>query len=136
MVGNGSRGYLPLFAKLKPQSTCHGPRPGPTLAPQCSRGPPACPATESTRKDPRAEEHKHADVQKVNFVHSHMIYTCRARVVFLEHSQVVKFHLIIVMDVCPLRSHVYVLFFVSERSGRKPPAERSALHIIHIFVWP
>ena len=58
VVGNGSRGYLPLFATLSPQSTCHGPRPGPTCAPQCSCGPLACPATESTRKDPRAKERK------------------------------------------------------------------------------
>ena len=43
------------FSDFKPQRTCHGP---PVLAPQCSRGPPACPATESTRKDPRAEEQK------------------------------------------------------------------------------
>ena len=57
MGGNGSRGYLPV-ATLTPQSTCHGPRPGPTLAPQCSRGPPACPATESTRKNTRAGEQK------------------------------------------------------------------------------
>ena len=46
------RGYLPVFAALNPQSTCYGPQSGPTLAPQWSHGPPACPVTESTRKKP------------------------------------------------------------------------------------
>ena len=31
VVGNGSRGYLPIFSTLNPQHTCHGPRPGPIL---------------------------------------------------------------------------------------------------------
>ena len=47
-----------LLATLNAQSTCHGPRPGPTLAPWCSGGLPACPGAESTRKDPRPEEKK------------------------------------------------------------------------------
>ena len=41
---------------MSAQSTRHGARPGPTLAPSCTRGPPACPAAESTRKEPRAKE--------------------------------------------------------------------------------
>ena len=43
---------------MNPQSTCHGPRPGPTLAPWCSVGLPAFPGAESARKDPRPEEKK------------------------------------------------------------------------------
>ena len=42
-----------LLATLNPQSTCHGPLPGSTLASWCSGGLPACPGAESTRKDPR-----------------------------------------------------------------------------------
>ena len=53
-----------LLATLSPQSTCHGPRPGPTLSPWCSGGLPACYGAESTRKFPRPEEKKNADVQK------------------------------------------------------------------------
>ena len=55
-----------LLATLNPQSTCHGPRPGSTLVPWCSGGLPLCPGAESTRKDPRAEEKKNAEVQKKN----------------------------------------------------------------------
>ena len=73
VVGKGSRAYLPVFAALNPQNTCHGPRPGLTLAPQCSRGPPVCPATESTRKDPWAEEQKMPMCKKVHVVHRNMI---------------------------------------------------------------
>ena len=57
------RGYLQFFATLSPQSTCHRSRPGPTLAPWCTGGFPACPGAESTRKDPRPEEAKKNDVQ-------------------------------------------------------------------------
>ena len=71
VLGRPPRGYLPFFATLNPQSTCHGPGPGPTLAPWCSGGLPACPATESTRKDPRPEEKKSADEQKKNNLHTH-----------------------------------------------------------------
>ena len=52
------RGYLPVLATLNPQSTCHGPRPGPTLAPWCTGGLLACPGAENTRKDPRPDEKK------------------------------------------------------------------------------
>ena len=45
-----------LLATLNPKSTCHRPRPGPTLAPWISGGLPACPRVERTRKDPRPEE--------------------------------------------------------------------------------
>ena len=40
----------------------------------------------------------------------------------------------VIMDLCPLHSHGYVYwcFLVSERRGRKPPAERSALY--HLLV--
>ena len=58
VLGMLPRGYLPVFATLNPQSTCHVPRPGPTLAPWCSGGLPACPGAESTRKDPRPQEKK------------------------------------------------------------------------------
>ena len=44
------------LATLNPRSTCYGPRPGPTLAPRCSGGLPACPGAEGTRKDPRPGE--------------------------------------------------------------------------------
>ena len=44
---------------FEPQSTCHGPQPGPALAPWCSGGFPACPRAESKRKEgPRPEEKK------------------------------------------------------------------------------
>ena len=45
-------------ATLNPQSTCHGPRPGPTLAPWSTGGLPACRGAESTRNDPRSGEKK------------------------------------------------------------------------------
>ena len=65
----GGRKRIPwLFADFRdfrPPEHARRTRPGPTLAPQCSRGPPACPATESTRKDPRAEE-QNADVQETS----------------------------------------------------------------------
>ena len=41
---------------LNAQSTRHGARPGPILAPSCTGGPPACPAAESARKDSRPED--------------------------------------------------------------------------------
>ena len=58
VVGMPPCDYLPIFATLNPQSTCHGPRAGPTLSPWCLGGLPACPGAESTRKDPRTEEKK------------------------------------------------------------------------------
>ena len=64
---NGSRGYLPVFATLNPQSTCLGPRPGPTLAPQCSRRLRTCHVTGSRRKDPRPEEQKMPMCKKCPF---------------------------------------------------------------------
>ena len=39
--------------------------------------------------------------------------------------QVVSLHLVI--NLCPLHSHCVQFFLVSERSGRKPPAQRSTL---------
>ena len=48
--------YLPVFAILNHQSTCHGPRRGPTPAPWCTGGLPTCPGAENTRKDLRPEE--------------------------------------------------------------------------------
>ena len=56
--GKRSRGYLPDYAASDTQSTPRGARPGPTLAPWCAGGSPACPAAESARKDPRPEEKK------------------------------------------------------------------------------
>lgn len=51
------------------QSMHHGARPGPTLAPWCTHKPPACPAAEGTRKDPRLDEkRKSVSEKKVNFV--------------------------------------------------------------------
>ena len=58
VFGMPPRGYLPVFATLNPQSTCHGPRPGLILAPWYTDGLPACPGAESARKDPRPEEKK------------------------------------------------------------------------------
>ena len=51
-------GYLPVFVTLNPQSTGHGPLPGPTLGSGCTGGFPACPGSENTRKDPRPAEKK------------------------------------------------------------------------------
>ena len=50
------RGNLPNFATSNALSMCHEPQPGPTLAPWCSGGLPACPGAENTRNDPRPEE--------------------------------------------------------------------------------
>ena len=47
-----------IRATFNPHSTCHRPRPGPTLVTWCSGGLPACPGAESTRKDLRLEEKK------------------------------------------------------------------------------
>ena len=47
-----------LLSTLNPQSTCHGPRPGATLAPGCSGGLPVCPGADSTRNDRGPEEEK------------------------------------------------------------------------------
>ena len=82
VLGMPPRGYLlPIFATLKPQSTCHGPRPGPTLAPWCSSGLPAFPGAESTRKDTRPEEKK-CRWSKVNtFVHGNI---CRPSVILFS----------------------------------------------------
>ena len=56
LIGKRSRGYLLDFATLNAQSTRHGARLGPTIAPWCTGGPPACPPAKSARKDPRSEE--------------------------------------------------------------------------------
>ena len=58
---------------LKPQSTCHGGRPGPTLAPWCCSERPACHGAESTREDPRLEEKKMSKYQKNTFIHGNMM---------------------------------------------------------------
>ena len=57
-----------LRVTLNPESTCHGPRPGPTLAPRCSGGLPECPGAESTRKDPRLEEKHSRCAKKDTFI--------------------------------------------------------------------
>ena len=57
------------LATLPPQSTCHRRRPGPTLAPWCPGGLPACHGAESTRKDPRPEEKDMPMCQKNTFIH-------------------------------------------------------------------
>ena len=75
-LGMLPRGYLPIFATLSTQSTSHGPRPGPTLAPWCSGGLPAGPGAEGTRKDPRPEEEnadKNADVQKTQYIRTAVV---------------------------------------------------------------
>lgn len=38
VLGMPLRGYLPIFVPLNAQSTSHGPRPEPTLAPRCLDG--------------------------------------------------------------------------------------------------
>ena len=53
--GKRSRDYLPGRTTLNAQSTRHGARPGPTLAPRCTRAP-AYPAAEGARNDPRPAE--------------------------------------------------------------------------------
>ena len=50
------RDCLQDFATLNAQTTRHGARPGPKLAPWCTAGPHACPAAESARKNPRTPE--------------------------------------------------------------------------------
>ena len=76
VLGMAPRAHLPIFATLNPQSTCHGPRPGSTLAPSCPGGLPACPGAESTRKDPRRQDKKNADVKKSTSNHSHVPERC------------------------------------------------------------
>ena len=73
VLGMPSRGYLPIFTTLNPHSTCHGPRLGPTLAPWCSGGLPACPSAESTRKDPRPGEKKMPMCKKHTHTHLHIL---------------------------------------------------------------
>ena len=58
-----------LVATLNPQSTCHGPRPGRTLAPWCSCGLPACPGAESTRKTRGRNKKKCLCAKKNTFIH-------------------------------------------------------------------
>ena len=55
---NASPWLLANVRDFEPQSTCHGPRPGPTLAPWCSGGLLVCPGAESTKNDPGPEEKK------------------------------------------------------------------------------
>ena len=50
------RRHLPDFATLNAQSTRHGARPGPTLAPSCTGEPPACPAAERQGKTRQRRE--------------------------------------------------------------------------------
>ena len=59
---------LASFYDIDAQSTSHGARTGPTLAPSCTGSPPACTAVKSARKDPRPEEKKNADVQEKHIV--------------------------------------------------------------------
>lgn len=56
--------YLPVRTTLITQSTRYGARPEPTLAPQCTRGPPACPAAESSRTNPRPYEKSYVPQEK------------------------------------------------------------------------
>ena len=57
-------------ATLNPQSTCHGPRPGPRRASWCPGGLPICRGAESRRKDPRPKVKKMPKSQKNTFIHS------------------------------------------------------------------
>ena len=68
MVGKRSHGYLPDFATLNGQSTRHGARPGPTLAPWYTGGSPACPAAESARRRPAAGREEFYIPEKVHFI--------------------------------------------------------------------
>ena len=69
VVGNRSRVYLAVFATSNPQSTCHGPRPGPTLAPQCSRGLLRAPQPRAREQTRGRKSKKCRRAKKVNFVH-------------------------------------------------------------------
>ena len=57
-----------LLATFTPQSTCHGPRSGFTLALWCSGGLTACPGAKSTRNDPWPEEKKMPMCKKNTFI--------------------------------------------------------------------
>ena len=59
-------GITPRRELLLRKSTCHGPRPGPKLAPLCPGGFPVCHGGESTRKDPRPEEKKCRSAKKTH----------------------------------------------------------------------
>ena len=58
-----SKCFPVVTCDFEPQSTCHGPRRGPTLAPWCFGRLSACHGAENTRKDPRRKR-KNADVPK------------------------------------------------------------------------
>ena len=67
--------YLPDRATLNAHSTRRGARRGPKTFAQCTRGPPACPAAESARKDPLPEETSWSmRKKKVHFIHAHSWY--------------------------------------------------------------
>ena len=65
MVGNGSRGHSPVFATLNSQSTCHGPRPGPTVVPSVHAGLLRAPQPRAREKPPGGRA-KSADVQETS----------------------------------------------------------------------
>ena len=73
VLGMPRRGYLPFFATLNPQITCHGARPGPTVAPWCSGGAPCVPRSQEHEKRPVARRGRNADVQKKTFIHDNII---------------------------------------------------------------
>ena len=64
-------------------------------------------------------------MQKMRFVHIHIptsgLFSWNMELLAVSSRQ-------FGMDLCPLHSHV-LFFLVSDRSGRKPPAERSAMYI-------
>ena len=61
-----------LLFMLNAQSKRHGAQRVPTLAPGCTRGPPACPAAESARKDPRpAEKSRVMCKKRYSSIHIH-----------------------------------------------------------------
>ena len=73
LAGKRPRGYLQVFVTLNPQSTCHGPRPGPTHAPQCYTRASCVPRNREHEKRPAAGRQKNADVQeKDRLAHSNL----------------------------------------------------------------
>ena len=62
--GKQSRETEPARATLNAQSTRHGARPGPKLAPYCTRGPRLCQSSREREKRPAAGRDKLAHAQK------------------------------------------------------------------------
>ena len=58
LAGKRPRGYLQVFVTLNPQSTCHGPRPGPTLCAVLYARAPCMSRSREHEKRPRGRKTK------------------------------------------------------------------------------